>query len=150
MEQTINYISLLVIFFFIFFILMMVRNWFKFYKVKAQIKDFTNYLTVLEYHMSKAYELIYKDRILVYSLEATRVPDNEFNKITQDFVKLVIKFIGSSLYSSFCDLYGSEETFIFNLAEYFNNKYEEDSIRKQTMDEISSDDTSSQEELKYE
>jgi len=129
---------------------MIIRNWFKFYKTKIQIKDFTSYLTILEYHTSKAYELIYKDRILVYSLDATRIPDNDFNTITHDFVKLVIKFIGPSLYSSFCDLYGSEETFIFNLAEYFNHKYEDDAIRKQTMDEMSSEDISPQEELKYE
>lgn len=142
MEQTINYIILFLCFFIVFFIFGIVWYGYNFYKTKTKIKEFPNYLTVLDYHMSKAYDLIYKDRILVYSLEATRISDHDFNKITEDFVRLVIKFIGPLLYNSFCDFYGNEETFIFNIVDYFNNKYEDDSIRKQTMEEISNDDAS--------
>ena len=89
--------------------------------------------------MNKAYDLIHKDRILVYSLEGMRVKDDEFVKISQDFVKLVLKFIGLSLKEDFVNFYGNEDTLIFNMVEYFNTRYEEDSIRKQTIDEISSD-----------
>ena len=48
---------------------------------------------MLDYHMNKAYDLIHKDKILAYSLDAYRVPDDEYEKISQDFVKLVRKLI---------------------------------------------------------
>ena len=89
--------------------------------------------------MNKAYDLIHKDRILVYSLEGMRVDDDEFIKISQDFINLVLKFIGPSLKEDFINFYGDEDTFFFNMVEHFNTRYEEDSIRRQTMDEISSD-----------
>jgi len=139
MEQIINGVLLLVSVIAITIFLKILWNLYQFYKKTTEIKEFPNYLTILEYHMSKAYDIIYKDRILVYSLEATRIKDEDFNRITEDFVRLVIKFIGPSLYKTFCEFYGDENTFIFNVAEYFNNKYEEDAIRKQTIDEITTE-----------
>ena len=42
------------------------------------IKNFKEYISVLEYHMDKAYDIIHKDRILAFSLDAYRVPDEEY------------------------------------------------------------------------
>lgn len=143
MEQTLNFISLSVYVIITLICLRMFWHLYIFFKRSTHIKSFTDYLAVLEYHMSKAYDLIHKDRILVYSLEAMRVKDDEFIEISQDFVKLVLKFIGPSLEEDFINFYGDQNTFIFNMVEYFNTRYEEDSIRKQTMDEISSDNDQS-------
>lgn len=116
---------------------------FKIYKnrlVLNQIKSFADYLAVLEYHSSKAYDIIHKDRVLVYSLEAMRIPDEEFTAISHDFVNLVIKLMGPKLYKEFCSLYGSQDAFVFNLVEYFNTRYEEDEVRKQSLDDISNEE----------
>lgn len=146
MEQIINITPLLFLFV-IFLGLFIVWRIFKFTKRVIHIKGFADYVSVLEYHMNKSYELIHKDRILVYSLEATKVPDEEFAVITEDFVRLVLKFIGPALKSDLISFYGNEDTFIFNVVEYFNTRYEDDAIRKQSIDELSSkeDDTSTTE-----
>jgi hypothetical protein len=138
MEQTINYIQIV-----IYTILTLIAfriGWkiFSFHTRVTQIKGFGDYIAVLEYHMNKAYEIIHKDRILIYSLEASKLSDGEFEVVTRDFVNLVFKFIGSSLKKDLIKFYGDEDTFTFNIVEYFNTRYEEDSIRKQTIEEMSS------------
>ena len=113
------------------------------------VKSFVDYLAVLDFNMNKAYEIIHKDRILVYSLDAQRVRDEEFSAITHDFANLVIKIIGPTLHSEFTALFGDEETFIFNLIEYFNTRYEDDEIRKQSVEDIANDNQS-EEMVNYE
>ena len=147
MEQIINFIPLAVYTVLALVCLRIIWKGYIFFRRSKHITGFADYLSVLEYHMNKAYDLIHKDRILVYSLEGMRIKDEEFNVISQDFVKLVLKFIGPSLKADFVTFYGDEETFIFNMVEYFNTRYEEDSIRKQTMEEISSDDDQETQEV---
>lgn len=137
MEQIINNSSIFLTIVFGLIVLRIVWKMFLFYKRVTHIKDFADYVSVLEYHMNKSYDIIHKDRILVYSLEATRLPDKDFEAVTQDFVRLVIKFIGPALHQDFIEFYGNEDTFFFNIVEYFNTRYEEDSIRKQTIDDMS-------------
>lgn len=104
------------------------------------IKSFSNYLTTIEYYLEKAYEIIHKDRILIYSLEATTVSDKEFTSISKDYISLVLKMMGPTLIEEFVFLYGNEETLFFNIIEFFNSKYEEDEIRKDSMDNLMSSD----------
>jgi len=106
------------------------------FRLSRMTEKFTDYITVLEYHLTKAYDIIYKDRILIYSLEATKVDDKEFNIISKDFVYLVLKFLGPSLKDQFVELYGNEETFIFNIVEYFNSKIEKDEIREKAKENL--------------
>ncbi len=100
------------------------------------IKDFTDYTTVLQYHMEKAYDMIHKDRILVYSLEATKVPEEKINIASKDFINLVQKLIGPRLHKEFLFLYGNYETFVFIMAEYFSTRYEDDEIRKTSVSDM--------------
>lgn len=102
------------------------------------IKHFPDYVAVLEYHLNKAYELIHKDQILVYSLEGSRVKEEEIDTVSQNFARLVIKLIGPVLYKEFVNLYGNDDTFMFIILEYFNTRYEGDEIRKQAMENITS------------
>jgi len=101
-----------------------------------KVKNFDLYITVLEYHMKKAYDIIYKDKILIYSLEATKIDDSEFNIASKEFALLVLKMIGPNLKDEFVDLYGDEETLIFNLIEYFNTNFENDEIREKAKQNI--------------
>lgn len=104
---------------------------------REMIKDFSEYMSVLQYHMEKAYDIIHKDRILVYSLDASTLTDKEFNRATHDFVRLLIKLLGPMLFKEFVFLYGNEDTFMFNVMEYFNTRYEDDEIRKSSLENLS-------------
>jgi len=98
------------------------------------VKDFGDYNAVLQINMEKAYDLIYKDKIIAYSLEAYRIPDEDYNVASGDFVRAVQKFLGPSLVGQFIEVYGDEETFLFVLLEYFSSRYESDEIRKGAME----------------
>jgi hypothetical protein len=107
-------------------------------------KDFDSYISVLEYHMIKAYNIIYKDRVMIYSLEATKLDDKEFTVVARDFAALVLTMLGPTLQKELTHLYGNEETLFFNITEYFNTKFEEDEIRKQAVDNLVEQDLEEQ------
>lgn len=104
------------------------------------IIKFSEYMTVLNYNMEKAYDLIHKDRILIYSMEASRLGDKEFNKASQDFVRLLVKLLGPMLYKEFVFLFGDVDTFTFNVIEYFNTRYENDEIRKASVENLTEEE----------
>lgn len=104
------------------------------------ILNFADYTAVLSYYMEKAYDIIHKDKILIYSLEATKLPDKDFNNYSKEFIRLVFKLLGPVLTKEFLILYGDYDTFTFNLAEYFNSRYEGDEIRKASMDNLMQSD----------
>ena len=105
-------------------------------KRETMIKSFDSYIAVLQYHMEKAYNMIHQDQILIYSLEATTIPDKEFHKASIDFITLVQKLLGPTLTKEMTFLYGNYDTFVFNLAEYFNNRYDHDEIRKTALSDV--------------
>jgi hypothetical protein len=135
----------------VFFIagIFLLFSYLKFLRRRTIVKNFTDFASVLEYHMNKAYEIIYKDRVLVYSLDASRVDDKDFNLISQDFARLVIKLVGPNLYKEFVFLYGDEDTLIFNMVEYFNTRYEADEVRKSSLDSITEEQEGQNESPKY-
>lgn len=105
-------------------------------KRETMMTNFESYSAVLQYHMEKAYNMVHKDQILVYSLEATTLPDAEYNKASVDFIKLVEKLLGPTLIKEIVFLYGNYDTFVFNLAEFFDTRYDEDEIRKTSVDDM--------------
>ena len=109
-------------------------------KRETMMTNFESYSAVLQYHMEKAYNMVHKDQILVYSLEATTLPDAEYHKASFDFIKLVEKLLGPTLTKEVIFLYGNYDTFVFNLAEFFNTRYDEDEIRKTSIDEMMNND----------
>jgi len=104
------------------------------------IKNFSAYVSVLDYHMDKAYDMVHKDKILAFSLDAFRIPDEEYESISQDFVRLVRKFIGPTLLNEFIQLYGDEDSFLFIMLDYFSKRYEDDEIRKTAMDNLTQEE----------
>jgi hypothetical protein len=102
----------------------------------VRISKFTEYRSVLEYHMEKAYDMIHKEHILTYSLDAFRIDEKDYDKISKEFVNLVTKFIGPSLLQEFVELYGDIDTFSFNVLEYFGTRYENDEIRNSALEQI--------------
>lgn len=105
-------------------------------KNERMIIQFPEYSSLLLYHMEKAYEMIHKDQILTFSLEASTLPDQEYDVSIKQFVNLVQKMIGKRLCKEFIFLYGNYDTFVFNLAEYFVSRYDSDAIRETAMENV--------------
>lgn len=96
---------------------------------------------ILDYFVERAYDIIHKDKMLIYSIEATRVSDDEFSKYAKEFARLVMDLMGPMLQKEFAELYGNEDTFFSNLMEFFSTKYEDDEIRKSAIDELMTGET---------
>lgn len=99
------------------------------------IIHFAEYLVSLEYFQEKAYEIIHKDRILIYSAEGIRLNDDEVQTISIDYANLVFKLMGDTVKNEIISLYGLESLSL-NMMSYFNNRYEEDEIRKNTVESL--------------
>jgi hypothetical protein len=122
----------------------MISNFLEFKKRQSYVEKHAFYITILEHYMEKAFDIIYKDRILVYSIEGTK-PDEELNKQNSiDFGKLAIKLLGPNLVKEFIFLYGDEETFMFTIMEYFNTRAEHDEIKEASMDNIMEGNTNNE------
>ncbi len=102
--------------------------------------NFTNYTGILNYHMEKAYNMVHKDKVLVFSLEGLRPKEEELDAIAKDFVNLSIKLLGNKFYKDLCDLYGGEDSLLLNIFEYFNTRFEDDEIRESTLNKLSETD----------
>ena len=99
-----------------------------------QINNTESYLAILHQQMDKAYQMIYNDRIMPYSLESHRLSEEEYNEVLKEYIKLVSKFLGPSLYDDLASYFGDENALMLNISEYFNTRYENDEIRKSSMD----------------
>lgn len=113
-----------------------VNKVFKTIKKFKYVQQFTLYQKILEHYMEKAYGIIHKDRLLVWSLEATRISDDEFSKISKEYAELVIKLLGPMLYEELIFLHGGDSTLLFTMIEYFNDKYENDEIRSAAIENL--------------
>lgn len=104
------------------------------------VKNFPEYMSVLEYYMEKAYDIIYREQIMVYSLEAMRPGDKEVDKASKEFVRLTLKMLGPTLQDELSGVFGSEDSLTFNMLEYFNRKFDNDEIRQSSLDELGSEE----------
>lgn len=109
-------------------------------KRQSYVKNFNDYMSVLNYYMEKSFDMIYKDRILVFSLEGTKPDEKEVQQCCKDFCKLVFRMLGPNLMMEFVFLFGNEDTLIFNLTEYFNTRSENDEIKQASLDSLMESD----------
>jgi len=116
--------------------LKVVSNYLEYKKRQSYVDKHTLYVAILEYYMEKAFDIIYKDKILVYSISGTKPDDDIIKQNSIDFGKLTLKLLGPTLTKEFEYLYGDEETFMFTLVEYFNTKAEHDEIKQASIDQI--------------
>jgi len=101
---------------------------------KHYVKNFEDYTKTLEHFMGKSYDIIYKDRILIFSIEATKIDDKELRIVLKDYLYLTLKLLGPTLTEEYVALYGNRETLYFIITEYFNTRFEDDEIRKDSME----------------
>jgi hypothetical protein len=95
------------------------------------IEKYESYIVTLDYFCKKAYDLIYKDKIMIYSLEAMALNNVQYNAVSKEFCSLVFRFLGPSLVSEFTDFFGNDKTLMINILEYFNTNYENDKIKEE-------------------
>ncbi len=114
----------------------LIQNIYKDYRRTTMIKNFADYHGVMDFYLENGYDLIHKDRILIYSLEATTLPDEEFNKVSKEFVRLVEKAMGPRILKELIHFYGDHDTLTFAMIEYFHSKYEVDEIRKTAIENL--------------
>ena len=100
------------------------------------IEKYDSYIVTLDYFCKKAYDLVYKDKIMIYSLEAVGLSDSQYQTISKDFCTLVFKLLGPSLVSEFTDFFGNDKTLMFNILEFFNANYESDKIKEQATENM--------------
>lgn len=110
------------------------------HKKREILQHFEGYMAILQYHMERAYAIIHKDQILIYSLEATGVSDEQFNSASQSFCRLTIKLLGDMMYRELRYMYGGDLTLFTNMTEYFNTKYEDDEIRSSAIENLMSNE----------
>jgi len=137
-----NLIISLIIFIIIFiiFVYIQIKNEFiniiDYKKRQSYADRHERYTVILDYYLDKAFEIIYKDKILIYSIEGTKPDDEDIKQYSKEFTKLTLKLLGSTLIEEFVYLYGDEDTFIFIIIEYFNTKAEHDEIKQASIDQI--------------
>jgi|GEM_PF-2519870 len=102
----------------------------------SYIEKYESYIVTLDYFSKKAYDLIYKDKIMIYSLEAMALNSEEYQAVSKQFCSLVLRFLGPSLISELSDFFGDDKTLLLNIMEYFNTNYENDKIRETSTQEM--------------
>lgn len=135
-------VDLIIVLVFLFYIfhssLKIAKQFIKSNNSNRVLENFDLYIKILNQHMDKAFEIIHKDRILIYSIEATKPNDTEVEVAAKDYAKLVLKLIGPMIKKQVINIYGNEETLLINLIEDFRVRFEEDNIREHALKNIMS------------
>ncbi len=80
MPNDINYYyiaTLLIVVITIFYVYNATVNYFGFKQRQTYVDKHINYIAILDYYMEKAFDIIYKDRMLVYSIEGSKPSDED-------------------------------------------------------------------------
>lgn len=112
----------------------------EFQRRQSYVIQYPHYKVLFDSFLEKAFNIIYKDRILVFSMEGTKPSEKDFNRYSVDFINLVLKLLGPNLKEELVYLYGNEETLLFTMAEYFNTKSEDDEIKQASIDKLMDED----------
>lgn len=102
-------------------------------KKPISIESYNTLKKIFEEAMDRAYSIMYKRSILVYSIDGEKVSEKDYNSISREFYRLSMKFLGPENKKRLTDFYGNEATLIFNNLNYFNEKYENDEIREEAL-----------------
>lgn len=126
------------IMFVLFFILglLYIHNHLVIKRNQSAVEKYPIYMSTFETIGQRCFDIIYKDELLVYSVEGQKVRDDEFDVIIRKFVDLFFRYCGQTMLKEFVFLYGDVETLTFVLVEFFHTKYENDEIYGDTINNI--------------
>ena len=105
--------------------------------LEQYLKYFETYTVMYNYYCDKAFEIIYKRDIFPLFSNGFKYNDDDLKKAIVEFSHLATKMMGIKLSSELISVYG-EESFFFNLSNYFYGRYEDDSIQRIYTESISS------------
>jgi len=95
-----------------------------------RICNYENYETLAEYYYQKAYTIIYKDNILVYSVEGMSPKEEDVKKIQHKYLELIVDLMGEWMIEQFERYYGDRHAFYINALTFFDINYEDDAVKE--------------------
>jgi len=131
------YINVLLLVILLLMIFIFILNNNNYRKKNLDIKKIINaesFESIFYLYTDKAYHTIYKDNILVYSVEGLSLDEKDLLEIQKKFLTLFIILAGPSLIQIFCDYHGNIESVYKNAILRFDELYENDAIHKNTID----------------
>jgi len=105
-----------------------------------RLKIFEKYETLLALYTEKAYQVIYKDHIMVYSVEGMSPKEEDIVEIQKLYLSLLLEIMGPKLVNEMLNYYGNDDALYKNALIYFDSEYENDAIKKSAIDRQLSQD----------
>jgi len=114
----------------IFSILSIIKNYLTNIVDLKMLKTFQDYETLAEYYFDKSYTTIYKDNILVFSVEGMSPKEEDITNIQHKYLELLNTLMGDWMVNQFIKYYGDKHAFYVNALTYFDHHYENDAIKE--------------------
>ena len=94
------------------------------------LNKYNNLLSLLEYFMKQAYDIVYQANIVSYTSSATSIPQPEFETIQRSFIKLTLNLMGPNNKSELVSFFGGELYLIENITLYIRSRILQDELFK--------------------
>jgi len=114
----------------VFSILSIIKNYLINIIDLKRMKIYQDYETLAEYYFDKSYTTIYKDNILVFSVEGLSPKEEDIKDIQHKYLELINTLMGDWMVSQFVKYYGDKHAFYVNALTYFDSHYENDAIKE--------------------
>lgn len=93
------------------------------------LNKYKNVVEILNHFLEISYETVYASQLVGYTANGiTQIPQDEFETIQRDFIKLTIELMGNQNLRMLIDFYGDRKTLVSNILLYFKKKLSEDQL----------------------
>ena len=92
----------------------------------------TNYVSLLDTVLDKAYESVYKAQVVAYSASAIRPENEQLETIKRNYIKLAFQLMGPNLEGALTMYYGDQNTLIKAMIVYMETRLDNDVIMDYT------------------
>ena len=90
----------------------------------------TDVITLFEYFLSKAYDVIYENDLITYVTNGTQPLSNERETLERNYIKSCLLYMGKRNLKIFKEFFGDQETLVINIIRYMRKKFNEDGLVK--------------------
>lgn len=116
---------------FIFLLFSISIRMFRFLFVHYTVMNkYKNYLEIYNYFLDAAYQIVYKDQIIGYSMSGVTPQREELETAKRNFVKLAFELMGQHNMTLLITFFGTRDVLITNMLSYFQDKVDSDEISK--------------------
>jgi hypothetical protein len=92
------------------------------------VNKHSNYESLLDKTLEKAYESVYKAQVVAYSASAVRPENEQLETIKRNYIKLAFQLMGPNLENTFIMYYGDRGTLIKAMIVYMETRLDNDTI----------------------